>query len=649
MENMIQAKVQGIDNTGLKSIEDLQNLVSAIDRVQAVIEFNLDGTVITANDNFLATLGYSLLEIKGHHHRTFCDGAYAASSEYRMFWDKLNRGEFQSGEFRRIGKGGKEIWINASYNPIFNTDGKVVKVVKFATDITDSKNKSAEFEGKMNAISKAQAVIEFNLDGTVITANDNFLATLGYSLQEISGQHHRAFCDPAYAASLEYRMFWDKLNRGEFESGEYRRLAKGGRTIWINASYNPILNASGKVYKVVKFASDITKQKVAALEFEAKILAISKAQAVIEFNMDGTVITANDNFLATLGYGMAEISGKHHRIFCEGNYAGSNEYRVFWEKLNRGEFDAGEYKRVGKGGKTIWINASYNPILDAAGKPFKVVKIASDITAQKKMIESIEETATALSSASSELTATATQMASTAVKTNEESQTAAVAAEEVAAGVQTVATNVEEMVASIKEIARSANESAIMSKSTLEKAQQSNAIIVKLGISSQEIGDVIKVISSIAQQTNLLALNATIEAARAGEAGKGFAVVANEVKELAKQTAKATDDIANKIGAIQKETQDAVVAINGISIAVDKLSGVAGVIATAVEEQTATTNEISRVIVQSKQGVESIAGTIKTVSTSAIENTAASNQTLSASKELAVIAERLTALVRKSQ
>lgn len=632
-----------------QSVEDAPAIVTALDRVQAMIEFNLDGTIITANKNFLNTLDYELDEIQSKHHRMFCDKSYTISLEYRAFWDKLGRGEFQAGEFKRVGKGGKEVWINASYNPIFNAEGKVYKIIKFATDVTKEKNNTSEFEGKLNALSKTQAIIEFNLDGTVLTANENFLKTLDYDLSEIQSKHHRMFCDSAYVNSNEYRLFWDKLNRGEFQMGEFKRLTKGGKHVWINASYNPISNADGKIYKIVKFATDITKEKVEALEFEAKMNAISKAQAVIEFNMDGTVIKANDNFLATLGYTMAEISGKHHRLFCDTSFAASNEYRLFWDKLNRGEFEAAEYKRLGKGGKVVWISASYNPILDASGKPFKVVKFATDVTVQKNMIESIEETASALSAASGELTATATQMSGTAVRTNEESRSASVAAEEVAAGVQTVATNIEEMVASIKEIARSTNEASQMSKSTLIKAQESNAMILKLGVSSQEIGDVIKVISSIAQQTNLLALNATIEAARAGEAGKGFAVVANEVKELAKQTAKATNDITNKIGAIQSDTQNAVTAINSIASSVESLNGIASVIATTVEEQTATSNEISRTVLESKKGVDSIAVTIKNVSASAVESTAASNQTLGASKELGQLAEKLKALVQRAQ
>ncbi|MFT4578759.1 MAG: methyl-accepting chemotaxis protein [Nitrospinales bacterium] len=317
----------GLFSNGSSRTAELQAKVDAIGKSQGVIEFNLDGTVITANNNFLNVLGYTLDEAVGVHHRNFVEPSYGNSSEYRKFWEKLNRGEFDSGEYKRIGKGGKEVYIQASYNPMLDSSGKPYKVVKFATEITEQKLMNAEFQGKVDAIGKSQGVIEFNLDGTVITANENFLNVMGYSLKEAVGVHHRNFVEPSYGKSNEYRQFWEKLNRGEFDSGEYKRIGKGGKEIYIQASYNPILDPEGKPYKVVKFATDITEQKLKNADFQGKVDAIGKSQGVIEFNLDGTVITANENFLNVMGYSLKEAVGVHHRNFVEPSYGNSNEYQ----------------------------------------------------------------------------------------------------------------------------------------------------------------------------------------------------------------------------------------------------------------------------------------------------------------------------------
>jgi methyl-accepting chemotaxis protein len=257
---------------------DLLAIYQALDRVQAIIEFNLDGTVVSANENFLRIFGYELDEIVGKHHRIFCDPSYVESDAYAEFWKKLGRGEYHAAEFKRLAKGGKEIWLRASYNPVFDKDGKPVRIVKFATDVTASKLQIAEFEGKVRAIERAQAVIEFELDGTVITANENFLRIFGYSLDEIVGKHHRIFCEPGYAESPEYAQFWQKLGRGEYDADEFKRINKDGAEVWLQASYNPIFDVEGRPRKVVKFASDITvevqKRSIALLEMSTPVTKI---------------------------------------------------------------------------------------------------------------------------------------------------------------------------------------------------------------------------------------------------------------------------------------------------------------------------------------------------------------------------------------
>ena len=262
---------------------DLLAIYEALDRVQAMIEFDLDGTVVSANENFLSIFGYEMDEVVGKHHRMFCDPQYAESDDYAQFWKKLGRGEYHAAEFKRLAKGGKELWLQASYNPVFDEDGKPLRVVKFATDITQSKLQIAEYEGKIRAIERAQAVIEFELDGTVITANENFLSIFGYSLDDITGKHHRIFCDPGYAESPEYAQFWQKLGRGEYEADEFKRLTKDGAEVWLQASYNPIFDMNGRPLKVVKFASDIT------LEVQRRSLALLEMSTPVTKIWDGVL------------------------------------------------------------------------------------------------------------------------------------------------------------------------------------------------------------------------------------------------------------------------------------------------------------------------------------------------------------------------
>ncbi len=628
---------------------ELRGQLAAINKAQAVIEFDLAGMVLNANQNFLSLLGYTLEEIKGRHHSLFVDSAYRESAEYKQFWSDLNAGKFQAAEFKRIGKGGKEVWIQASYNPIFDAQGKPYKVVKFATDVTARKLQDADYQGQIAAIGKTQAVIEFNLDGTITDANENFLKTLGYTMEEIKGRHHRMFVEPAYGESAEYKQFWRELNEGKFQTAEYKRIGKGGKVVWIQGSYNPIFDLNGKPFKVVKFATNITGRKRSED-------AISMVQAIIEFSLDGTVLTANNNFLKTMGYTLEEVKGRHHSLFIDPVFRETAEYRQFWRDLNEGKFQAADYKRIAKGGREVWLQAIYNPIFDADGKPFKVVKNASDITARKIAEEALKVTITAvnhnaqaLASSSEELTAVSQQMSSNSEETATQSNVVAAASEQVSKNVATVATSAEEMSASAKEIAKNATEAAKVATQAVKVAFDTNKTVAKLGESSIEIGKVIKVITSIAQQTNLLALNATIEAARAGEAGKGFAVVANEVKELAKQTATATEDISGKIEAIQNDTKAAVTAIDQIGKIINQINDIQNTIASAVEEQTATTNEIARNATEAAKGSTEISKNIANVSIAAKNTTQGANDTLTAATELAKLAADLKRVVQEQK
>ena len=527
---------------------------AAISKSQAVIEFRMDGTIITANGNFLAALGYTLEDIQGRHHSMFVDQATRDSAAYREFWASLNRGEYQAAEYKRVTKDGRDIWIQASYNPIFDAAGKPVKIVKFATDITARKLQSMEDAGTIMAIDRAQAVIHFRMDGTIVSANENFLAAMGYSLSEIQGQHHSMFVEPSERDSAGYREFWASLNRGVYQAAEYRRFGKGGKEVWILATYNPILDERGKPFRVVKFATDVTAAKLKAADHGGQIAAIGKSQAVIEFGMDGRIATANENFCNAVGYALHEIQGKHHGMFVDLAERDSADYREFWAALNRGEFQAGEFRRLGKHGKEVWIQASYNPILDLNGKPFKVVKYASDITRQA---------------------------------------IARIKSERARGMIEQVAAGTEEMNASVREIAMTMTKSRETAGAAQTQVESADGQAQRLSAAAQSMSGIVELIGNITGQINLLALNATIESARAGEAGRGFAVVASEVKSLANQAKQATDKITAEIDGLTQISADVVGSLRAIREAFQTVSEYVNSTAAAVEEQSAVTNDMA--------------------------------------------------------
>jgi len=376
------------------------------------------------------------------------------------------------------------------------------------------------YKGLVGALERSMAVIEFSPDGKVLRANANFLNTMGYREDQLAGLSHRNFCTPALAGSAQYREFWDRLRAGQFVSGTFQRISGDGRHVWLEASYNPVLDEQGKVSKVVKYALDVTARVASDAEIRGRLAALDRAMAVIEFDLGGNILTANDNFLHTMNYSLAEIKGKHHRLFCEASLINSSEYSDFWRRLNAGEFFSGQFKRLGKHGKVVWLEASYNPVYDADGKLSKIVKFASDISERVEKFEEDSRGASRAYHISSETERVAEQ------------------------GAQVIQQTAKEM----RQIAENIGASA--------------RLVGQLGARSEEITAIVNTIRGIADQTNLLALNAAIEAARAGDQGRGFAVVADEVRQLAGRTSRSTSEIAEMIGMILSETRDAVASMS---------------------------------------------------------------------------------------
>jgi methyl-accepting chemotaxis protein len=359
----------------LKVRTDIMNVTSIVS------ESDKKGDILSINEKFIEVSKYSKQELIGQPHNTTRHPDMPKET-FKQLWSTIGRGEIFRGKIKNRAKDGTPYYVDAVIAPIMGENGKPMKYLGVRYDITEAELERQNARGILDAINSSYAYIEFDLGGHILHANSNFLGVTGYQLDEIKGKHHRMFVEPLLAASMEYRQFWQDLNDGKPQSAVFKRVTKAGREIWIQAVYAPVKDEMGRVAKIVKIATDVTQSRLQEADLSGQLAAISKAQAVIEFSLDGKILSANENFLAALGYSLAEIKGQHHSMFVDPAHRNSVEYRMFWEKLGRGEFDAGQYKRVTKSGREIWIQASYNPIMDLNGKPFKVVKYATDTTAQ---------------------------------------------------------------------------------------------------------------------------------------------------------------------------------------------------------------------------------------------------------------------------
>jgi PAS domain S-box-containing protein len=553
-----------------------------------------------------------------------------------------------------------------------------------ARAISSIKDTIANYSGQMDAISKAQAVIEFDLDGNVMTANENFCNTMGYKLDEIIGKHHRIFLGRAYGEKHNEQNFWSRLNKGEYQAGEYQRFGKHDKEVWVQASYNPILDPNGKVFKIVKYATDITQAKLKNADYIGQIEAINKFQSVIEFDVNGIIQNANENFCKGVGYRLDEIKGQHHRMFVAKEYGSSQEYKDFWLRLKSGEYQAGEYKRFGKDGREIWIQASYNPILDPNGEVFKIVKYATDVTeVVKTRLENengMQEAVAVLREVSSgnltkrmnkiyygafaqikdALNATIDKLNTTVLKMKGAADSVNSASSEISEGsydlskrtdqqakaLEESAVAMEEITTTVRQNTTNSENANSLASNAKDVAEKGGDVVSKTadamkGIeqSSQKIADIINVIDEIAFQTNLLALNAAVEAARAGDAGKGFAVVASEVRALASRSSAASKDIKNLINDSVRQVK------TGAGLAKEAGDQLKEIVS-SVTEVAHIISDIALASAQQATGIEEVNSAVSSMDEMTRQNASLVQENTNAARVLVEQAAALEGLVR---
>ncbi len=584
------------------SLRNSAGQLLAINKAQCVVEFSTSGEVLTANENFLKLTGYSLEEIVGKHHASFLDPAFTASVEFRQFWTELAQGKYFSGEYRYFGRDGKEIWISATYNPILDLNGRTFKIVQYATDITEAKRRTSDYEGQLNAISKSQAVVEFNMDGTILHANENFCKIVGYSAEELRGKHHSIFVDAEFQKTAEYRQFWSELNNARFSNGEYKRLTKDGRAVWMRASYNPIVNLDGRPYKVVKYATDVTDAKNAELQ----VIESRKAEAEASASLKNSV---------------TEILNVTNRV-AAGDY--STRLRIVGQdaisELADGLQKFFDHKQSAEAAERERVQKELAEIESQRRKVEGLLDVVGQLAEGDFSVEFPDFGDDAVGRVSAAIAESVSKIREALIEVREVSNTVASAAAqmssastEISKGAQHQASSLEETASSLEEITSTAKQNTDNAQQARQLANGSRDIADKGGTvvgeavkamseinrASTRIADIITTIDEIAFQTNLLALNAAVEAARAGEQGRGFAVVAAEVRNLAQRSAASAKEIKSLIQDSVRKVENGTELVNQSGKTLDEIVG-------SVKRVTDIVSEIAAASKEQLSGIEQV-------------------------------------------